>query len=85
MIVGGIIFTITFWKYHANMIILREIQQGMFKVKFFFEVLIHAFCTLNILNIIFLNFTFGLIMFDTSILINDFHTLNLQNDLYHFQ
>ncbi|KAH8955712.1 hypothetical protein BDL97_07G001900 [Sphagnum fallax] len=27
MIVGGIIFTITFWKYHANMIILREIQQ----------------------------------------------------------
>jgi len=35
MIVGAIIFTITFWKYHANMIILREIQQGMFKVKFF--------------------------------------------------
>ncbi|KAH8955710.1 hypothetical protein BDL97_07G001800 [Sphagnum fallax] len=27
MILGGIIFTITFWKYHANMIILREIQQ----------------------------------------------------------
>ncbi|CAK9230908.1 unnamed protein product [Sphagnum troendelagicum] len=27
MIVGGIIFTITFRKYHANMIILREIQQ----------------------------------------------------------
>ncbi|CAM6011110.1 unnamed protein product [Sphagnum balticum] len=27
MIVGGIIFIITFWKYHANMVILREIQQ----------------------------------------------------------
>ncbi|CAM6011109.1 unnamed protein product [Sphagnum balticum] len=27
IIVGGIIFTITFWKYHTNMIILREIQQ----------------------------------------------------------
>jgi hypothetical protein len=48
MILGGIIFTITFWKYHANMIILRDIQQGMFKVKFFFKVLIHPFCTLNI-------------------------------------
>jgi hypothetical protein len=34
MIVGGIIFTIIFWKYHANMVILRQIQQGMFKVKF---------------------------------------------------
>jgi hypothetical protein len=56
MIVGGIIFTITFWKYHANMIILREIQQGMFKIKFFFKVLIHAFCTLNILNLIFFEF-----------------------------
>ncbi|KAH9556098.1 hypothetical protein CY35_07G008700 [Sphagnum magellanicum] len=27
MIVGSIIFTITFWKHHANMIILHEIQQ----------------------------------------------------------
>jgi hypothetical protein len=59
MIVGSIIFTISFWKYHANMIILREIQQGMFKVKFFLKVLICAFCTLNILNIILLNLTFG--------------------------
>jgi hypothetical protein len=73
------------WEYHANMIILREIQQGMFKVKFFFKVLIHAFYTLNILNIFFLNLTFGLNMFDTSILINHFHTLILQNDLYHLQ
>jgi len=56
IIVGGIIFAIKFWKYHANMIILHEIQQGMFKVKFFFKVLIHAYYTLNILNIIFLEF-----------------------------
>jgi len=57
IIVGGIIFAITFWKYHANMIILREIQQGMFKVKFFFKVFIHAYYTLNIFNINFLNLT----------------------------